>query len=118
MRIPIKFEELIYVIGLCAILISAGTWIMDLTGWVGPCMYCRVERSVIGILGIMLLLPEIPYFKRTFSILVGFFGAQVATQQIFILLSQNVFNHEFFLAICAFILIIIQMALLFKNLMH
>lgn len=105
-------EKLILIIGLFTILLSIVTWAADLTGWVGPCIYCRIERSIIGGLGIMMLLPEIPYFKRYFSLVIGFFGAQVAAEQIFLLLNQHSFDVELFLATCALSIIVAQVVLI------
>ena len=45
-------------IALAAIVISIATWTLDLTGLVYTCPYCRVQRSVIGLLGLLLLWPD------------------------------------------------------------
>lgn len=46
------------VMGLAAILISAATWSLDLTGVVYECPFCRVQRTVIGLLGILYIMPN------------------------------------------------------------
>ena len=44
-------------VGLAAIVLSGVTWGVDLAENVYQCPYCRVQRSVIGLLGLILLLP-------------------------------------------------------------
>lgn len=45
-------------VGAFAILICIATWLMELTGFVYVCPYCRAQRTVIGILGLSLFLPN------------------------------------------------------------
>lgn len=45
-------------IGVLAILICVATWAADLAGYVYECPYCRVQRSVIGLLGMIALSPN------------------------------------------------------------
>jgi hypothetical protein len=67
-----------------AILISLTAWSVELMGAVYICPYCRVQRSVIGILGIMLLMPyAYHWITKYFSMVIGFFGAVVAANQHF-----------------------------------
>ena len=49
---------IIVLIALAAIVISIVTWTLDLTGLVYTCPYCRVQRSVIGLLGLVMLWPD------------------------------------------------------------
>jgi hypothetical protein len=48
----------IRLLGILAIILSLGTWTMDFVGWVYVCPYCRVQRTVIGLLGLLMLLPN------------------------------------------------------------
>lgn len=71
-------------IALVAIAISALTWAVDLAGLVYKCPYCRVQRSMIGLLGLLLLLPDprhwaVRYLAAVFAI----FGLVVACMQHF-----------------------------------
>ena len=43
--------------GYASLLVALTTWVMDLAGIVGPCGYCRVQRTAIGLLGLCLLFP-------------------------------------------------------------
>lgn len=45
-------------VGLTAIVISIFTWTVDLTGVVYECPFCRTQRTVIGLLGILYLMPN------------------------------------------------------------
>lgn len=46
------------IVGLAAVVLSAITWTVDLTGLVYECPFCRTQRTVIGLLGILYLLPN------------------------------------------------------------
>ncbi len=72
------------VIALAAILISVVAWAMDLSGMVYECPYCRVQRSVIGILGVILLLPiTFHWLAKYAAFVIGFFGVVVGANQHF-----------------------------------
>ena len=45
-------------VALAAILLSLLTWTVDLTELVYACPYCRVQRTAIGLLGLLLLVPD------------------------------------------------------------
>jgi disulfide bond formation protein DsbB len=71
-------------IGLFAIVICALAWTMEIIGSVYICPYCRVQRTVIGILGFILLLPfAYHWLVKYAAIVLGFFGAVVASNQHF-----------------------------------
>ena len=71
-------------LGIIAIVIGAGAWGMELAGTVYICPYCRVQRTVILLLGCIMLLPSPHHWcwKYLASVL-GFFGAVVAVNQNF-----------------------------------
>lgn len=72
------------VIAVFAILISIITWWMDYSGLVYECPYCRTQRTVIGVLGILLLLPFIHHWLvKLIALQVGGFGFVVASIQHF-----------------------------------
>lgn len=72
------------IIALMAIIIAIIAWVMDLSGMVYECPYCRVQRSVIGILGLILILPISYHWMGKYAALViGFFGAVVGANQHF-----------------------------------
>ncbi|MFM7404363.1 MAG: hypothetical protein ACKO1N_09815 [Erythrobacter sp.] len=71
-------------IGLLAIALSAATWAVDLAELVYQCPYCRVQRSVIGLLGVILLLPWYKHWLMRFvAAALAVFGLQVAGAQHF-----------------------------------
>lgn len=71
-------------IGLLAIALSAATWAVDLAELVYQCPYCRVQRSVIGLLGVILLLPWYKHWLMRFvAAVLAVFGLQVAGAQHF-----------------------------------
>ena len=45
-------------IAAAAIAISALTWAVDLAGLVYNCPFCRAQRTVIGLLGLLMLVPD------------------------------------------------------------
>ena len=71
-------------LGMIAIVIGAGAWGMELAGTVYICPYCRVQRTVILLLGcIMLLLSPQHWCWKYLASVLGFFGAVIAVNQNF-----------------------------------
>lgn len=73
-------------IALAAIAISLLTWAVDLAELVYKCPYCRSQRTVIGLLGLLLLLPLSAlrhWAVRWLATVLAVFGAQVASRQHF-----------------------------------
>ena len=71
-------------VGLLAILICAGTWAVDLLDLVYNCPYCRAQRTVIGLLGVLLLVPNLRFWLvRYLSAVFAVFGLVVAGMQHF-----------------------------------
>ena len=95
-------------IGLLAIIVCIAAWASEFAGMVYICPYCRVQRSVIGILGILLLLPWVAHWLSQYiSLVVGFFGLVVAANQHFMgwkKISSNTFSFNENLLIDPFIL--------------
>ncbi len=72
------------VIAIAAIMVSILAWASELSGLVYVCPYCRVQRTVIGILGIILIVPFAQHWiTRFISLVVGVFGIVVAANQHF-----------------------------------
>jgi disulfide bond formation protein DsbB len=72
------------VLGLIAIVIGAGAWGMEFAGTVYICPYCRVQRTVILLLGVIMVLPFSQHWiSRYVASVMGFMGAVVAVNQNF-----------------------------------
>ena len=72
-------------LGLLAIIIGAGAWGMEFAGTVYICPYCRVQRTVILLLGIIMVLPIARHWLAQYiASVIGFLGAVVAVNQNFI----------------------------------
>ena len=72
-------------LGALALLVCIVTWIVDLMGWVHTCPYCRVQRTAIGIVGILMMLPDPRlWWIRYGGLAVCFLGAHVAAAQLFL----------------------------------
>jgi hypothetical protein len=70
--------------GILAILICAGTWAVDLLDLVYNCPYCRAQRTVIGLLGLLLLMPNLRFWLvRYLSAVFAIFGLVVGAMQHF-----------------------------------
>ena len=70
--------------GAIAIVIGVGAWVMEFAGTVYICPYCRVQRTVILLLGVILLLPAPRLWCwRYIASVLGLFGAVVAVNQNF-----------------------------------
>jgi len=64
----------IRIIGIIAIVICVVAWTVDLMGWTYVCPFCRTQRTVIGLLGILLMFPNpghwiVRYVGTVFGIL-------------------------------------------------
>ena len=71
-------------LGLIAIIIGAGAWGMEFAGTVYICPYCRVQRTVILLLGVIMVLPfSAHWISRYVASVMGFMGAVVAVNQNF-----------------------------------
>ena len=72
------------VLGIIAIIIGAGAWGMEFVGTVYICPYCRVQRTVILLLGVIMVLPFSKHWiSRYVASVMGFMGAVVAVNQNF-----------------------------------
>ena len=72
-------------LGALAILVSLVTWGTDLAGWVYECPYCRVQRSAIGVVGVLMMLPDPRlWWLRYGAAAICFLGAHVASAQLFL----------------------------------
>lgn len=80
----ISLQKIALFVGIASIVVSIATWGMDFTQIVGPCIYCRNERTIIGIMGLLLVLPfaghwTVHFLSRGFA----FYGIIVAANQHF-----------------------------------
>ena len=111
------------ILGVLAIIVGAGAWFLELNGTAYVCPYCRVQRSVIAILGSFMLFPTpshwiIKYLGLGF----GFLGAVVAVNQNFMgwmkiskgefMLGQQWYLNPFLLSGAALFIIIAQVWLI------
>ncbi|GAC22796.1 hypothetical protein GMES_0490 [Paraglaciecola mesophila KMM 241] len=72
------------ILGLVAIVISLVAWTTDVTGMVYICPYCRAQRTVIGLLGLILVSHAAKHWiVKYIGLVISFFGATVAANQHF-----------------------------------
>lgn len=72
------------IVGGVAVLISVLTWSVELMDLVYVCPFCRTQRTVIGLLGILILLPTmVHWISRWFSGVFAALGLVVAGTQHF-----------------------------------
>jgi hypothetical protein len=77
----------IRILGAVALAVCIVTWWMDLTGLVFECVYCRTQRTAIGIAGILLMFPNPrAWWVRYPASAVCFLGASVAAAQLFLVI--------------------------------
>ena len=73
-----------FALGVLAIFIGAGAWGMEFAGTVYICPYCRVQRTVILLLGVIMILPFTYHWViKYLASAIGFLGAVVAVTQNF-----------------------------------
>lgn len=71
-------------VGILAIGVSLLTWSAELSGLVYVCPYCRTQRTIIGILGLLALLPNPrQWMVRYVATVLGAYGFHVAAEQHF-----------------------------------
>lgn len=74
----------IKILGVIAIIVGMGAWVMDWMDWVYVCPFCRAQRTVIAILGVFMLLPNTKHFIiKYITCVLGFYGLHVASAQHF-----------------------------------
>lgn len=83
---------IIMTIGIISILICLGTWAIDWLKYVPECIYCRFERTIIGLLGLIILFQFNKYLKSYISLVLGFFGAHLCTDQVFLNIQNDKIN--------------------------
>ena len=79
----IDLTRYIRAFGVVAIVICVVTWWVDLQGWVSACPYCRTERTTIGLLGVVMVLPHVRYITIFMALIIGLLGIHVACAQVF-----------------------------------
>ena len=76
-------------IGAFAVAVSVVTWWTDLSGLVYECVFCRTQRSAIGIVGLILMLPDPGRWWLIWpAAAIAFLGASVAADQIFLIIKK------------------------------
>lgn len=71
-------------LGIAAIVLCGVTWLLDLTDLVYHCPYCRTQRTAIGLLGLLMLLPQpLHWLGRWLAAVVAVLGLVVAAEQHF-----------------------------------
>lgn len=73
----------IRILGIIAIIVCAGAWATDLYELTYKCPYCRAQRTVIGILGLIMLIGSSHFILKYIASVFGFFGAGIAMMQHF-----------------------------------
>lgn len=107
-------------IGIIFISVGVIAWAMELSGLVYICPYCRVERSVITLLGMIMFLrlwrQELILFSAN---ILAFFGAVVAVNQNFMSLNkissgdfsvffEPIYENPFLISLAALVAILLQ----------
>jgi disulfide bond formation protein DsbB len=83
-------------LGAFTIAICILTWALDLNATVYACPYCRVQRTVIGILGLIMLLPNPGHWlARYMGSVLAVLGLSVAASQHFHKGWMKIINGEF-----------------------
>jgi disulfide bond formation protein DsbB len=111
-------------LGLIAIAISILTWTAELTGMVYVCPYCRTQRTVIGLLGLLMVTPNPGFWiSRYVGAVLAVFGLVVGSTQHFagwrrimkgeFVLSPKVYDDAFLLSGAAIFIITAQVLLLY-----
>jgi disulfide bond formation protein DsbB len=77
------YQKHIRLLGVIAIVVCMGAWAVDWLEVVYPCPFCRVQRTIIGVLGAFMILGSSHFILKYFASVFAFFGAGVAMSQHF-----------------------------------
>lgn len=77
------YQENIRVLGIIAIVVGIGAWSLDWLDIVYLCPFCRVQRTVIALLGVVMVTGSSHFIVKYISSVFAFFGAGVAMNQHF-----------------------------------
>ena len=81
-------------LGILAVLVCAVTWWIDLAGLVHECVYCRTQRTAIGLVGLIMVFPDPRrWWLRYPALCIGILGAHVAAAQLFLVI-RNLSSGE------------------------
>lgn len=123
----IDVNKRLVLFGLLFIAICAATWATDLLKLVYPCPFCRVQRSVIGLLGLIFIFLRVlhPFIARFLALALGGFGFVVAAMQHFrgwgrihagdFELHQQWYIDPWLLSGCAMLIIAFQLCVIFEH---
>lgn len=112
----LEADNLVKPLAWFAIVVSIVTWGMELSGMVSICAYCQTQRTMIGLVGIVMLIPRVNIITNYLILVLGSFGAYVAALQIFNNFYRGAFNeHWIYLASCAFLILIAQLLVSFSR---
>jgi disulfide bond formation protein DsbB len=71
-------------LGMAAIALSILTWGSEIAGIVYVCPYCRTQRTIIGLLGILMLMPNPRHWiSRYLATVLALYGFHVGAAQHF-----------------------------------
>ncbi|WDE07061.1 hypothetical protein SG34_009300 [Thalassomonas viridans] len=74
----------IHILGAIFVVVSLLAWSADWSGVVYVCPYCRLQRTVIGILGLLMMFRSLHNAITVYiASVIGFMGAHVAAAQNF-----------------------------------
>ncbi|MBK2126092.1 hypothetical protein [Fangia hongkongensis] len=80
------------IFGAFLVIVCLITWVMELYGLVGVCPYCQTQRTLLGILGILLIIDSIT-LHFLISIFLIILGIDVACAQIFLHIKTGSFPN-------------------------
>lgn len=76
-------------IGAFALVVCIATWAIDLSGLVYECVYCRTQRTAIGVVGLLMMLPDPRRWWIAFpACAFAFLGADIAVDQLFLVIKN------------------------------
>lgn len=116
-------ESRVKVLGFGAIAVFVATWGMDIFSLVDPCPYCRTQRTVIGLLGVLMIISSLHWAILHLGNIFAFYGAHVAALQHFMnwdafddgnfeMLYQPLYKNDFYLSAAALVIILTQLVLI------
>ena len=103
-------------LGILALLVAGVTWWLDLSEVVPACIFCRSQRTAIGFLGLLMLLPHYRYLTPMLTIAIASMGLHASCAHLLLHFKKMTFTWTYTgLATAALLIMSVQLIILIER---
>ncbi len=103
-------------IGAVTLSVSLITWWMDLADIVSVCIFCRTQRTALGLLGLIMLLPHYRYLTILLASAVACVGLNASAEHLFLQFKRMSLSWTYTdLAMAALLIMCLQLIAIFEK---